>query len=91
MLNMISSMGVFVLGASVLPFLRAVFRSLRYGEPVDRTTPTIPGATANSLEWATSCPPLRHLHRTAPYPIRVPGLRAALAADGRDADEPHQQ
>jgi heme/copper-type cytochrome/quinol oxidase subunit 1 len=42
MLNMISSMGVFVLGASVLPFLRTVFRSLRYGEPVDLDDPDDP-------------------------------------------------
>ena len=56
-LNMVSSIGAFVLGASTLPFLWNVFRSYRYGEVV---TVDDPWGYGNSLEWATSCPPPRH-------------------------------
>jgi cytochrome c oxidase subunit I len=56
-LNMVSSIGAFVLGASTLPFLWNVFRSYRYGEVV---TVDDPWGFGNSLEWATSCPPPRH-------------------------------
>ncbi|MPZ65828.1 MAG: cytochrome c oxidase subunit I [Pseudonocardiaceae bacterium] len=56
-LNMISTVGAFVLGASTLPFLWNVFKSYRYGQPVDVDDPW---GFSNSLEWATSCPPPRH-------------------------------
>jgi cytochrome c oxidase subunit 1 len=56
-LNTISSIGAFILGASVLPFLWNAFKSYRYGEVVDVDDPWGHG---NSLEWATSCPPPRH-------------------------------
>ncbi|GAB2641144.1 aa3-type cytochrome oxidase subunit I [Nocardia goodfellowii] len=56
-LNMISTIGAFILGASMLPFIWNVFRSYRYGEvaAVDD-----PWGYGNSLEWATTCPPPRH-------------------------------
>ena len=56
-LNMVSTAGAFLLGASMLPFLWNVFKSYRYGEIVDVDDPWGYG---NSLEWATSCPPPRH-------------------------------
>ncbi len=56
-LNMISSIGAFLLGLSMLPFLWNVFRSYRYGEPAGADDPW---GFGNSLEWATSCPPPRH-------------------------------
>jgi len=56
-LNMISSIGAFILGASTLPFIWNVFRSYRYGRVV---TVDDPWGHGNSLEWATSCPPPRH-------------------------------
>jgi cytochrome c oxidase subunit 1 len=56
-LNTISTIGAFVLGASVLPFVWNVFRSYRYGEPA---TMDDPWGYGNSLEWATSSPPPRH-------------------------------
>jgi cytochrome c oxidase subunit 1 len=56
-LNSISSIGAFVLGASVLPFIWNVFKSYRYGQVV---TVDDPWGFGNSLEWATSCPPPRH-------------------------------
>ena len=56
-LNMISTAGAFILGASVIPFFWNVFKSWRYGEVV---TVDDPWGHGNSLEWATSCPPPRH-------------------------------
>ncbi|EME66594.1 cytochrome c oxidase subunit I [Rhodococcus ruber BKS 20-38] len=56
-LNIVSTIGAFVLGASTLPFLWNVFKSYRYGQVV---TVDDPWGYGNSLEWATSCPPPRH-------------------------------
>ncbi|MBN9733744.1 MULTISPECIES: cytochrome c oxidase subunit I [unclassified Pseudonocardia] len=56
-LNTLSSVGAFVLGASTLPFVYNVFRSYRHGRVV---TVDDPWGFGNSLEWATSCPPPRH-------------------------------
>ncbi len=62
-LNTISTIGSFVLGASVLPFVWNVLRSLRYGEV---TTADDPWGYGNSLEWATSSPPPRHNFTSLP-------------------------
>ncbi len=62
-LNTISTIGAFVLGASMLPFMWNVFTSYRYGEVV---TVDDPWGFGNSLEWATSCPPPRHNFTTLP-------------------------
>jgi cytochrome c oxidase subunit 1 len=60
-LNTISTIGSFVLGASMLPFLWNVWKSYRVGELADGNDPWGYG---NSLEWATSCPPpLRNFER----------------------------
>ncbi|GAB4584205.1 cytochrome c oxidase subunit I [Nocardia sp. NPDC127526] len=56
-LNTVSTIGAFILGASMLPFIWNVFKSYRYGEVV---TVDDPWGYGNSLEWATSCPPPRH-------------------------------
>ncbi|WP_067703867.1 aa3-type cytochrome oxidase subunit I [Nocardia jejuensis] len=56
-LNTISTIGAFILGASMLPFVWNIFKSFRYGEVV---TVDDPWGYGNSLEWATSCPPPRH-------------------------------
>ncbi|MEV0464291.1 cytochrome c oxidase subunit I [Nocardia tengchongensis] len=56
-LNTISTIGSFILGGSMLPFVWNVFKSYRYGEVV---TVDDPWGYGNSLEWATSCPPPRH-------------------------------
>ncbi|BBY05487.1 aa3-type cytochrome oxidase subunit I [Mycobacterium noviomagense] len=56
-LNIVSTVGAFILGVSMIPFVWNVFRSYRYGEPV---TVDDPWGYGNSLEWATSCPPPRH-------------------------------
>ncbi|WP_024803143.1 cytochrome c oxidase subunit I [Nocardia sp. BMG51109] len=57
LLNTISTIGAFILGASVLPFVWNVFKSHRFGEVV---TVDDPWGYGSSLEWATSCPPPRH-------------------------------
>ena len=62
-LNTISTIGSFILGASTLPFIWNVFRSLRYGEV---TTADDPWGYGNSLEWATSSPPPRHNFTSLP-------------------------
>ncbi|GAA5069627.1 cytochrome c oxidase subunit I [Nocardia callitridis] len=56
-LNTVSSIGAFLLGGSMLPFIWNVFKSYRFGEVV---TVDDPWGYGNSLEWATTCPPPRH-------------------------------
>lgn len=56
-LNVVSTIGAFILGLPILPFTWNVLKSRRYGEPV---TVDDPWGYGNSLEWATSCPPPRH-------------------------------
>ncbi|MGV9600632.1 aa3-type cytochrome oxidase subunit I [Streptosporangium sandarakinum] len=62
-LNMISSIGAFILGASTLPFFYNVWWSHRHA---DRVTMDDPWGFGNSLEWATSCPPPRHNFASLP-------------------------
>jgi cytochrome c oxidase subunit 1 len=60
-LNTISTIGSFVLGASMLPFLYNVWKSYKAGQLV---TVDDPWGHGNSLEWATSSPPpLRNFDR----------------------------
>jgi cytochrome c oxidase subunit I len=56
-LNMVSSIGAFLLGLSTLPFLYNVWRTAHHGERVEQDDPW---GFGRSLEWATSCPPPRH-------------------------------
>ncbi|WP_199880889.1 cbb3-type cytochrome c oxidase subunit I, partial [Streptomyces kebangsaanensis] len=56
-LNTLSTIGSFVLGLSILPFFYNVWRTAKYGKPVETDDPWGYG---RSLEWATSCPPPRH-------------------------------
>jgi len=62
-MNQISSIGSWVLGASTLFFIYNVYKTARYGE---RVTADDPWGYANSLEWATSCPPPRHNFTSIP-------------------------
>jgi cytochrome c oxidase subunit 1 len=70
-LNMVSSIGAFILGASVLPFLYNVVHSWKYGELALRDDPWGHG---NSLEWATSSPPPRHNF------VEIPKIRSERPA-----------
>ncbi|GAA1679725.1 cytochrome c oxidase subunit I [Nonomuraea maheshkhaliensis] len=56
-LNLLSSVGAFVLGASTLPFFYNVWKTWRSAPKV---TVDDPWGYGGSLEWATSCPPPRH-------------------------------
>ena len=77
-LNMISTIGSFILGVSTLPFLYNVWKSYRAGPVVEVNDPWGYG---NSLEWATSCPPpLRNFER-------LPRIRSERPAF--DAKFPH--
>ncbi|WP_260634681.1 aa3-type cytochrome oxidase subunit I [Streptomyces angustmyceticus] len=62
-LNTISSIGSFLLGLSVLPFLYNVWKTAKYGK---KESLDDPWGYGRSLEWATSCPPPRHNFTTLP-------------------------
>jgi cytochrome c oxidase subunit I len=86
-LNDISSIGAFVLGASTFIFFYNVYKTWRHGE---RVTADDPWGFANSLEWATSCPPPRHNFTSIPrirserpaFDLHYPRIRT-----GRDPHE----
>ncbi|HJQ41956.1 MAG TPA: cytochrome c oxidase subunit I [Jatrophihabitantaceae bacterium] len=73
-LNTVSTIGSFVLGASMIPFAINFYRSYRFGEVV---TADDPWGYGNSLEWATSCPPPRHNFTSIP---RIRSERPAFEA-----------
>ncbi|MCO6008920.1 cytochrome c oxidase subunit I [Actinoallomurus purpureus] len=62
-LNLVSSLGAFLLGLSTLVFIYNVYITAR-------TAPRVgvddPWGFGNSLEWATSCPPPRHNFTSIP-------------------------
>ncbi|MDH2425047.1 cytochrome c oxidase subunit I [Sphaerisporangium sp. TRM90804] len=70
-MNIVSSLGAFLLGASTLPFLYNVWHTWRHGP---RVTVDDPWGFGNSLEWATSCPPPRHNF------TRIPVIRSERPA-----------
>jgi cytochrome c oxidase subunit 1 len=77
-LNTISSIGALLLGLSTLPFIYNAYTSYMRGE---RALADDPWGHANSLEWATSCPPPRHNFITVP---RIRSERPAF-----DLHHPH--
>jgi cytochrome c oxidase subunit 1 len=77
-LNTISTVGSFVLGASMVPFLYNAWRSWRFGQVAFTDDPWGHG---NSLEWATSSPPPRHNF------LEIPPIRSNRPAF--DAHYPH--
>jgi cytochrome c oxidase subunit I len=82
--NAVSSIGAFLLGASMIPFLYNVWRTWKSAPLVASDDPWGYGA---SLEWATSCPPPRHNFTSLPrirserpafdlhHPEAAPGAR----------------
>jgi cytochrome c oxidase subunit I len=90
-LNDISSISSFVLGASTFVFLYNIYKTWKTGETV---TEDDPWGFANSLEWATSCPPPRHNFTSIPrirserpaFDLHYPHIRT-----GRDRYLEHQQ
>jgi cytochrome c oxidase subunit I len=77
-LNVISTVGSWILALSVLTFLWNVYVTARYGQKV---TEDDPWGFCASLEWATSCPPPRHNF------YRIPRIRSERPAF--DAHYPH--
>jgi cytochrome c oxidase subunit 1 len=83
-LNQISSVGAFILGLSNFIFFYNIYKTWRTGE---RVTADDPWGFANSLEWATSCPPPRHNFTSIPrirserpaFDLHYPAIRT-----GRD-------
>ncbi|OLB81875.1 MAG: cytochrome c oxidase subunit I [Actinobacteria bacterium 13_2_20CM_2_71_6] len=81
-LNTVSTIGAFILGISMLPFLWNVWKSYRYGELVEVDDPWGHG---NSLEWATSCPPpLRNFDRMPPIRSERPAFDARYGREVAD-------
>jgi len=84
-LNQISSIGSWILGASTFFFIYNVYKTSRYGE---RVTADDPWGYANSLEWATSCPPPRHNFTSIPrirserpaFDLHYPQIRSGRPA-----------
>jgi cytochrome c oxidase subunit I len=56
-LNMVSTIGSYILGLSMFPFVYNVWKTAKHAPKV---TVDDPWGYGNSLEWATSCPPPRH-------------------------------
>jgi cytochrome c oxidase subunit 1 len=61
--NQVSTVGAFILGSSMLPFMYNVWKTWKYAPLVETDDPWGYGA---SLEWATSCPPPRHNFTSIP-------------------------
>ncbi|MFL6054636.1 MAG: cytochrome c oxidase subunit I [Actinoallomurus sp.] len=62
-LNVVSTIGAFILAVSMIPFLWNVFITAKSGKRVNVDDPW---GFGNSLEWATSCPPPRHNFTSIP-------------------------
>ncbi|MFD7712577.1 cytochrome c oxidase subunit I [Streptomyces sp. NPDC059786] len=95
-LNTLSTIGAFLLGASTLPFFYNVWKTAKYGRPVEVDDPW---GFGRSLEWATLCPAPRHNFCTLPrirseapafdlHHPEVSALDEARDTGRRDAVEP---
>jgi cytochrome c oxidase subunit I len=86
-LNDISSIGAFILGASNFIFFYNIYKTWKHGE---RVTADDPWGFANSLEWATSCPPPRHNFTSIPrirserpaFDLHYPNIRTGRPRNG---------
>ena len=80
-LNTVSTIGSFVLGASVLPFVWNVVKSWRYGEITTRRRPL---GVRQLLGVGDQLPAAAaQLHLAAAGQVRAAGVRTAPPADGR--------
>ncbi len=86
-LNQVSTVGAFLLGVSMIPFIWNVWTSHKNAP---RVTVDDPWGWGRSLEWATSCPPPRHNFS------RLPRIRSESPAfdlhhpELADGDQPLQ-
>ncbi|NYJ75058.1 cytochrome c oxidase subunit I [Allobranchiibius huperziae] len=89
-MNDVSTVGSFILGVSMLPFLYNVYKTWRSAPLVETDDPWGYGA---SLEWATSCPPPRHNFDSIPrirserpaFDLHHPEVAATSVAPAPDA------
>ena len=95
-LNLVSTVGAFILGVSALPFAWNVWKSYRFGRLANADDPW---GFGNSLEWATSSPPpLRNFDRMPRIRSERPAFDAkpgfpitmSQAPEGRPARRPKQ-
>jgi cytochrome c oxidase subunit 1 len=92
-LNIISTVGSWILALSVLMFLWNVYITWRYGE---RVTEEDPWGYCSSLEWATSCPPPRHNFYRIPrirserpaFDLHYPQIKSGLESRGLEQRMP---
>jgi cytochrome c oxidase subunit 1 len=92
-LNLVSTIGAFILGVSTLPFLYNVWKSYKVGRLVQVDDPWGYG---NSLEWATSSPPpLRNFDRMPrirserpAFDAKYPELAAAYTPAAQEPPAP---
>ena len=93
-LNDISSVGSFILGGSTLIFLYNIYWTHKNAEPV---TADDPWGFANSLEWATSCPPPRHNFTSIPrirserpaFDLHYPHIKTGRTPAERQRESAH--
>jgi cytochrome c oxidase subunit 1 len=83
--NIVSTIGAFILGSSMIPFVWNVIITARKAPKIEVDDPWGYG---NSLEWATSCPPPRHNFNSLPrirserpaFDLHHPEVAAATSA-----------
>jgi heme/copper-type cytochrome/quinol oxidase subunit 1 len=86
-LNIVSTVGSWILALSMLMFLWNVYITSRFGQKV---TEEDPWGFCSSLEWATSCPPPRHNFYRIPrirserpaFELHYPHIKAGAASRG---------
>jgi len=86
-LNIISTVGSWLLALSVLMFIWNVYVTSRFGEKVQAEDPW---GYCSSLEWATSCPPPRHNFYRMPrirserpaFELHYPDIKVGRASRG---------
>jgi cytochrome c oxidase subunit I len=92
-LNVISTVGSWILALSILVFFWNIYVTWRYGEKV---TEEDPWGYCSSLEWATSCPPPRHNFYRIPrirserpaFEAHYPHIKAGRASRGLEQEIP---
>ena len=81
LMNLISTVGAFVVAAGMIPFLFNILYSWKYGEEAGDDP-----WEANTLEWATSSPPPAHnFDRLIPVKSERPLFDHRMAESGTDA------
>src|SRR6201981_3219161 len=95
-LNIISSVGSWLLALSILMFLWNVYVTHRFSPKV---TEEDPWGYCSSLEWATSCPPPRHNFYRIPrirserpaFELHYPHIKAGPGSRGIEQTIPEQE